>query len=219
MELDELKSAWHSLDRRLSQQNDIQLALLRERKLERARGGLRPLIWGQLLQMLLGVGLIVLGVSCWTNNLHSVGLLISGVLVHAFGLLHVVMAGITLGLAGTIDYAAPVLRIQKQLARLLKVYVLNANLCGAPWWILWVLVVIAVAGLNPATAQTQTPPWIWISLALGTVGWLGTWAWLWLRRNKPTQVNADGAPCVGDGGDSIRRSQRVLDEIAAFEQE
>ena len=169
MELDELKSAWHSLDRRLSQQNDIQLALLRERKLERARGGLRPLIWGQLLQMLLGVGLIVLGVSCWTNNLHSVGLLISGVLVHAFGLLHVVMAGITLGLAGTIDYAAPVLRIQKQLARLLKVYVFNANLCGAPWWILWVLVVIAVAGLNPATAQTQTPPWIWISLALGTV--------------------------------------------------
>ena len=55
MEADELKSAWQSLDRRLSQQNDIQLALLRDHKLERARGGLRPLIVGQVLQMLLGV--------------------------------------------------------------------------------------------------------------------------------------------------------------------
>ena len=98
-------------------------------------------------------------------------------------------------------------------------YVLNANLCGAPWWILWVLMVIAVAGLDPATAQAHTPMWIWISLAVGAVGWLGTWAWLWRRRHAPAKVGSDGAPCVGDGGDSIRRSQRVLDEIAAFEQE
>jgi len=219
MEADELKIAWQNLDRRLSQQNTLQLALLRERKLDRARGGLRPLIWGQVLQMVLGIALIVLGVNCWTHNLHSAGLLISGILVHAFGLLHVIMAGLTLGLAGTINYDAPVLRIQKQFARLLKVYVLNANLCGAPWWILWVLVVIAVAGLNPNTAQVQTPLWIWISLALGAGGWLGTWAWLWHRRHAPAKPAAEGEPCVGDGGDSIRRSQRVLDEIAAFEQE
>lgn len=219
MEPDELKAAWQTLDSRLSRQNDIQLALLRERKLDKARGNLRPLLWGQLLQMVLGIALIVLGVACWTHNLHSTGLLISGVLVHAFGVLHVAMAGLTIALIGTIDYAAPVLRIQKQMARLLRFYTLNANLCGAPWWILWVLVVIAFAGLNPQTAQTQTPVWIWVSLAIGVVGWLGTWAFVWARRRKVVAPQDDAAPCVGDGGDGIRRSQRALDEIAAFEQE
>lgn len=218
MEPDDLKAAWQTLDQRLSRQNDIQLALLRERKLDKARGNLRPLMFGQVVQMLLGIGLIVLGVACWTHNLHSPGLLISGILVHAFGVLHVAMGGLTLALIGTIDYAAPVLRIQKQMARLLKFYTLNANLCGAPWWILWVLVVIAFAGLNPQAVHAQTPAWIWISLVLGVVGWLGTWAWLWLRRKRPLPASGDGA-CVGDGGDGIRRSQRTLDEIAAFEQE
>ena len=216
MEADELKAAWLALDQRLTQHSQIQFALLRESKLERARGSLRGLFWGQMLQLALGVALIVLGVACWTRNVDSAGFLISGLLVHAFGLLHVIGAGITLGLMRTIDYAAPVLTIQKQMARLLRFYRLNSAACGAPWWILWVLLVICVAGLSPHAAAIPTPTWIWISLGLGALGTLGTWAFLWRRAEPATDT---GKPCVGDGGDGIRRGQRVLDEIAAFEQE
>ncbi len=92
MELDELKHAWQALGRQLERQEAIQWQLLRERKLERVRHGLRPLVWGQVLQMLLGLGLIALGVACWTGNAGVPGLFWSGVLVHAFGVAHVALA-------------------------------------------------------------------------------------------------------------------------------
>jgi hypothetical protein len=68
----------------------------KEKRLHRAGGQLRPLAWMQSLQGLLGVGLIVLGVACWTANLHVPGLLLAGLLVHALGLAHVIFAGLTL---------------------------------------------------------------------------------------------------------------------------
>ena len=60
MELDDFKSAWQTLDARLSRQDRLQLELLRERKLDNARRGLRSLVFGQSLQVLLGVGITVL---------------------------------------------------------------------------------------------------------------------------------------------------------------
>ena len=49
---------------------------------------------------------------------------------------------------------------------LLRFYTVNANVCGLPWWIMWVLVVVAFAGLGPVEPPAVTPAWIWISLAM-----------------------------------------------------
>ena len=46
MELDDFKSAWQTLDRRLAQQNAIKLAEFRDRKLGAARASLRPSLPG-----------------------------------------------------------------------------------------------------------------------------------------------------------------------------
>ena len=43
MELDELKTAWQSLDRRLQQQNALNFQLLRSHRVDAMRRGLRPL--------------------------------------------------------------------------------------------------------------------------------------------------------------------------------
>ncbi len=214
MELDELKAAWQNLDRRLQQHDAINLQLLKETKLEKARGSLRPLVWGQTLQLLLGIGLIAMGVACWTRNTGVPGLLVTGILVHAFGIATTVAAGITLGLVGKIDYSAPVLKIQKQMSMLLRFYTLNANVCGLPWWFMWVLVVVAFAGLGPVDPQAATPTWIWVSLAIGAVA--GCFHLWWMRwRMRPARTDA----YVADGADGIRRGQRLLDEIAQFENE
>ena len=223
MELDDLKQAWQTLGLQLETTQALQWEILRDRKLDKVRGHLRPLVWGQVLQILLGIGLIVLGVACWTRNTDIPALFGTGLLVHAFGVVTTAMAGITIGLASTIDYAAPVLRIQKQMARLLRFYVLNANLCGAPWWIMWVLVVVAFAGLGEVDPAAGTPEWIAISLGIGVAGLLGTWVWsawsAWSSRRSSAK-RADTSGCaVADGGDGIRRSQRQLDELACFERE
>lgn len=220
MELDELKQAWQTLDRHLARQHDLQWQLLRDRKLDRVRGHLRPLLWAQWLQLLLGIGLILLGVVCWTRNTDIPALLASGLLVHAFGVATAAMAGITLGLAGNVDYSAPVLKIQKQMARLLRFYRLNANLCGAPWWIMWLPVVVALGGLRPMDPAAGTSAWLVGSAVAGAAGLFGTWAWaLWTcRRRRDVPAGDEPAHCA-DGGDGIRRGRRLLDEIARFERD
>ncbi len=215
MELDDLKSAWQALDARLARHDRLQLELLQERRMDRARRNLRPLLVGMALQALLGIGLVVLGVACWKQNLDVPGLLVAGIALHAFGIMHVALAGMVAGLASTLVYGAPVLAIQKRLRLLLRLQLLNSNACGAPWWIMWVVVVIGFAGLSPAQAGDGTPAWIWISLAIGAVGTIATWVWSARATRKPGNLRDR----VDDGADGIRRNLELLDDLEAFERE
>ena len=213
MVLDDFKSAWQALDARLARHDRLQLELLREHRLHQARRNLRPLHVGLLLQLLLGIGLVALGVACWTRNLDAGGLLAGGIALHAFGVLNLAFAGILTGLAAGIDLAAPVLAIQKRLRLLLRLQTLNSNLCGAPWWILWVVVVIGFAGLSPQPAAAGTPAWIWISLGIGVAGTLATWAWAARAAGRPDGLHAR----IDDGTGGIRRSLHLLDDLERFE--
>lgn len=218
MENDEVKAAWQTLARRIEHQDAINLRLLRESRLDKARGSLRPLFWGQLMQIGLGVGMVALGVACWTRNLHVPGYLLAGLVVHAYGIACIALAGITMGLIGTIDYSAPVLKIQKQLTLLRKFYAFGGMAVGLPWWIMWIVVVIAFAGLGGNVPRGDTPAWVWISLGVGVLGLLATWGvYRWSRRNgyeklaKWLQDTATGA--------SLRKAQALLDEVREFERE
>lgn len=215
MELDELKTAWQSLDARMARQDALQLALLREQRLHRARRNLRPLLAGMALQALLGAGLVLLGIACWKQNLATPGLLAAGILLHAFGVAHVAFAGIVAGLAAGIDLDAPVLAIQKRLRLLLRVQVCNSNVCGAPWWVMWVVVVVGFAGLSHAPAASGTPGWIWGSLAIGVAGMVATWIWSARAARNPRGLYAR----IDDGADGIRRNLRLLDDIERFERD
>lgn len=212
MELDDFKSAWQALDARLARHDRLQLELLREHRLHQARRNLRPLHVGLLLQLLLGIGLVALGVACWTRNLDAGGLLAGGIALHAFGVLNIAFAGILIALAAGIDLASPVLTIQKRLRLLLRLQTLNSNLCGAPWWIMWVVVVIGFAGLSPQPAAAGTPAWIWISLGIGVVGTLATWAWAARAAGRPGGLHAR----IDDGTGGIRRSLHLLDDLEQF---
>ena len=214
MELDDFKAAWQTLDARLARQDALQLELLRGQKQVQARRHLRPLVFGMALQALLGLGLVLLGVGCWRQNLDVPGLLATGIALHAFGIMHIALAGIVSGLALNVDYAAPVLLIQKRLRLLLRLQVFNSNACGAPWWILWVLVVIGFAGLSPVPVA-PTPAWIWTSLAIGVLGMVATWWWA----ARGTRGSHDPLARMDDGADGIRRSLRIFDDLERFERE
>lgn len=220
MELDDFKSAWQSLDRKLERDHGIQKRLFLEHRLDKTRSSLRPLVFGQVLQMLLGIALIVLGVACWKRNVEIPGYLVAGIVLHAFGVVNVAWAGITLGLIGCIDYAAPVLAIQKRLALLQRFHALGAVTCGLPWWIMWLLVVIAFAGLGsqPGSVDSNTPAWIWITLTVCLLGLVGTW---WFYRWSQRAGHPRLAKAMRDTviGTSLRKAQAQLDELERFEKE
>ncbi|MFT3762379.1 MAG: serine/threonine protein kinase [Pseudoxanthomonas sp.] len=206
------------LGSKLERHQAIQFQLLRERKLDRLQRSLRPLFWGQVLQMLLGAGMVVLGVACWQRNLHLPGYLIAGIVVHAYGVACIALGGITLGLIGSLDLAAPVLKIQKQLSTLRRFYAFNGMAVGLPWWVMWLPVVLAFAGLGDDPPHGRTPAWIWINLCIGILGLLATW-WFhhWSRSPKRPRLAKRMDDTVT--GSSLRRAQAQLDELRRFERE
>ncbi|MDG2526992.1 serine/threonine protein kinase [Stenotrophomonas sp. HITSZ_GD] len=217
MELDELKLAWQQLGQRMEKQQSLQLELLRERKRDRMRSSLRPLFWGQMLQVALGIALILLGVACWTRNPAPGGYFLAGVLVHAFGAATAAAGGIMSGLIGSLDWSAPVLAIQKRLGVTRRFYVAAGIAVGWPWWVMWLPVVIAVAGLDPRHAGAAvTPAWVWASLGIGVAGLAATWLFYRWARNpvRPDLARRMEASITGTG---LRKAQGLLDELKAFE--
>lgn len=217
MEPDELKSAWQAINQRLDRHDALNLQLLRERKLDGLRSNLRPLFWGQFLQVLLGVALALLGIACWKNNLHAAGYLLAGIVLHAFGVANAALGGITMGLIGGIDHAAPVLDIQKRLTLLRKFYLFGAVLVGLPWWIMWIVVVIAFAGLAGHSPHGGTPAWIWINLAVGALGLLATWGLYRWSHADPKRAKLAKWMDDAISTASLRKAQARLDEVRQFE--
>ncbi len=223
MEPDELKAAWQSLDRRLERQNAISLLLLKDDRSKRMRSSLRPLFWGQLLQMLFGLLFVALAASLWIRaGSASLDLpwhvVLAGVFVHAYGVAAIALAGCTMGLIRTIDYSLPVLGIQKQLLKLRRFYIVSGMIVGLPWWFMWVPVLMVLAGLAGADLYANAPSVVWIGMGVGIAGLLATW---WFHRWSRSPQRPRLAKAMEDSvtGGSLRKAQTILGEISQFEAE
>jgi hypothetical protein len=214
MELDDYKSAWQALNQKLDQQNGLNLYLLREGRAEKARRGLRPLVWGQAIQMVLGALLILFSVGFWSNHRHVPHLLLTGLLMHAYGLATILFSVRMQVLIHRIDFGAPVVDIQKQLAQLRRFFVVGGFWIGLPWWLLWIpLTIMAFMGLG-VDIYLRAPQVITINVAACASGLVLTLLFLrWAQgRPKLAKMLEDSA-----AGSSLNKAQRRLDEIARFE--
>ncbi len=215
MELDDLKAAWQSIDRRLAEQNQLALHVFKENKLAQAKSLLRPLVWGQVLQLLAGLYMIVLFAPFWIEHRHAPHLLISGLALHAYGLLFVIFAARELFLIGTIDYAAPVLTIQKQLLTLRNWRIRMAPLMGLTGCFIWIPLMLVIFKYLGVDVWQKSPQLVYIFIASGFISlivFLGIWKWS--RRPSLVQETNDYS-----AGRSLRRAQSVLEEVSRFERE
>ena len=218
MELDDFKSAWKTLDARLARDNQLNLQVLRDRRLDKARSSLRPVVWGQVLQMGFGVAVIALGALLWSTRPGVASVIVAGVLVHAYGVACIALAGMTLASLGKIDYAAPVLEIQMQLARVRRLYIIGGLVLGLPWWFLWVPILVVLAALAHIDLSAHAPGVVWGGLAIGAIGLLGTWCFhRWSR--SPARPTLAAAVDDAVTGRSLRRARQQLEELQRFERE
>jgi len=219
MELDDLKQAWQTIDRRLEQHNTLQLRLYRDGKLDTLRRRLRPLVWGQAMQLLFGALVVMMSAAFWSSHRQETPMLVAGIVMQVYGLTTIIMSGVTLGRLGRIDYAAPVVIMQKQLAGVRRLHVLGGMLVGLPWWVLWLpLLMMFFKAAFGADLYSNLQSWFWINIAVGLVGLSATW---WFHRWSQHPSRPRLAKLVDDSmtGSSLRKAQAVLDEIAEFEQE
>ncbi|MCE9657363.1 MAG: hypothetical protein K8R60_02310 [Burkholderiales bacterium] len=214
MEIDDMKQAWQSLDRQMARRYALDLEQYKERKLGSARLRLLPVKLGLVARMVVGVAIIAASASFWTAHMGSPHLIVSGLLLQAYGLLLVGSAAWEMQMLADIDYAAPVLAIQRRLAkfrawrvRLVPVWMIT----GCFVWIPLTLVVFK-AWLG-ADIYARAPEVVLYFLASGGVAMLAFWL---IARWVPGAASVLNDSSVGG---SLGRSQQVLNEIARFEAE
>jgi serine/threonine-protein kinase len=217
MELDDLKATFQDLNARLDRQNALNLSLLRENRQEKARHGLRPLAWGQALQMAAGALLVLGSASFWWNHRDVPHLLATGLLFHAYGLA-LILCGVRMQvLLHRVDFGAPVVEIQKQLARLRRFYVVGGLWIGLPWWLLWMpFMAMVFMGLFGVDMYVNAPQMVGINLAVGLTGLLLTWLFHRWAQGRPSLARKLSDSIAGT---SLTRVQGLLDEISRFERE
>lgn len=216
MHTDELKHTWQALDRRLQRHDHLQVQVLLQHKLQRVRSSLRPLLWGQLLQLPFGLGCIALAGLLWSRgDALPAHLVAAGVAVHAYGVLTVAMAGIVLGRLLRIDYGAPVLEIQRRIAHTRRWYVGSGVVCGLSWWLLWVPVLMVLCALAGIDLLPRAAGMVWFGLGAGVTG-LALSAALYRRSRHPGRPRLRRIVDAGLGGASLRTASRLLDDVERF---
>ncbi len=223
METDDLKLAWQTLSRRLERHDALQSHVLLEQRKQKALKRLRPLFWGQVVQTLFGIPFILLASLLWIHGGQSGnGLpwttIVAGIVVQLYGIATIAMAGQTLLRIREIDYAQPIVDIQKRLATLRRTYIINGMLAGLPWWFLWVPLLMVLAGLGGGDLYARAPSVAWIGLGVGAAGLAAT-AWFHRWSRDPARPRLAKAVEDSVSGGSLRRAQAQIEEIARFEAE
>lgn len=214
MELDELKQAWHSMERRLERQQALNLQLLTESRVDKAKRHLRWLLLGQCAQVALGVLVTVLSARFWIANHEVPALLAAGLAGHAWGVLVICSAVVELLLVTRIQYAQPVVTVQRYVGLLRRWRTRVAPWLGLPFLLACMFGPMLLAALGaPVPAG-----WVVGNLVVG-LGLLAGAAWFHRWSHRPGREAL--ARRVDDflGGDSLRRAREQLEEVARFERD
>ncbi len=215
-ELDDLKSTWQTLNRNLERQHALAFHQFRESKLTRFRSGFRLLVTGQIIQIIFGALLALVGGSFWADHIGIPHLMIYGIALHAYGLMSIFFAARDLYLIKQLDYAAPVLALQKQIAELRAWHLRSALWFGIAWCFMWIPILLMMfyrLGADVWKHHPEVVGWFVVSgfISLGFL--LGLVAWSRRPGQEKLAKNLDDS----SGGRSVKRAQTLLDEIARFE--
>ncbi len=217
-ELDDLKSAWQSLNRNLERQHALALHQFRDTKISRFRSGFRPLSIGQIVQLICGVLLAVFGGTFWVGHRDVAHLLFYGLAVHAYGIMFIVFAARDLYLIKQLDYAAPVLALQKQLAALRSWHRrtgLSFGLVGSFIWIPIILMIFFRLGADVWINKPSLVGWFVVSGGISAASLLAVFLWSRRPGYEKLAKNLDAS----SAGYTVRRAQSMLGEIERFERE
>jgi serine/threonine-protein kinase len=169
------------------QQQELAARLLLSRRelMNRVRSSLRPLFRGQIIQVLIGVLIIILGAQCWARNTHVPHRLFSGAILHVYGLLVIAAAAAVCTRINRIDYSEPVERVRSRLDDVRNVYLRFGSVIGFPWWLMWIPAAVAI-GFDAVLHPSSLIP----SLVVGVIGLVVSY-WLYGRAQRSGQASAE----------------------------
>lgn len=212
--LDSLHAAWQVLDQRMERQDGLLLEQARRTSVDALRRRLRPLAWGQLTQILLGIALLVIAVPVWSTYRDLPHVLVSGLILHAYAVATIMLGGVTLGALSRLPYGTPVIELQVRLARLRRLYVIGSTGLGLAWWLLWMpFAVVAFAWMGVDFVPRVAPALPWM-VGSGIAGLAATWLFdRWARRRPALHARLRRAMA----GASLVAANAELDALRELE--
>ena len=222
MELDEMKLAWQAMGQQLERQNALQLELLRQGRADRLHRHLRPLAWGQSLLIVLGVAIMLWGISFWSTHLGIWQAVACGAFMQLFGTLAFAFPIRLLVMQQGIDYTAPVLDIQRRLARMRVWRVkVEAPVFAVLGGVVWIPALLMLAqyegdrvGLNLWQQGWRPGLMAWLLLSVAVSVGLVFLIRFVLRRLGHGRWLENGM-----AGNAIVRAEAALEEMARFERD
>ena len=218
MEMNELKATWQMLDKTLERGNRLNAEMLRRQRLDATQKSLRPLRLNQTFQILFGVFFIVLAALLWTTKPTAVSVIVSGVIVQAYGIGCILTAGSVFSSLNRIDYAGPVVSAQTGFAKVRRAYGVSVLVAGLSWWFLWIPLLMLLAGLAHVNLYAHAPSVVWIGIVIGAVGLSGMCA-LYLYSVKSGDTHLRQFAERATFGRSLANALRQIDEIRNFEKD
>lgn len=202
MELDELRVGWAQMDRRLERLEHFRDACDDRMAIGGVRAELRPLIAGQIVQLLAGSVLALQAGAFWMAHRQVAGLLVSGLLLQLYGIAMIAAAVRSLVLATGLNESLPVLDVQARIAVLRAWRIREGRWFGVVGSFMWVAMIICafgMLGVDILAANTAFVVWNLLA-AFVCVAVFAAVSYL-----RPAQ-----------GGSAVRRAQARLDEVACF---
>lgn len=215
MELDELKASWRRLDQQVQELTLINRRLLIDAAIRKARWRLAPLVTGAAVGAFVGAFFAVLAAVYMLDHLGSPLALFAGGTLFVMSLAFFVMHAGRLNLVRRIDYARPILEIQRSLASLQR---WEARSFQAVWIACCVLpltalngAVITLAGRaiwDGAPVYLLVNALVWLALGLGPL--------LLYHGSRRRKGKLAARMNVFLGSQSIASARAAIEEIDEF---
>jgi hypothetical protein len=216
MELDDMKASWTLINQRLEQQQVLNLQIFKDNKLDRAKRALRPLKWGQILQIAAGGYFMLQWGPYWVAHRDATHLMICGLTMHAYGLMLVLTAARNLYLQSRLDYGVPVLEIQRRVAALRSWRLREALLYGVTGCLIWVPFLLLLFASVGVDVWRNAPGVVWWNLVASAACLVLLYGFVRFSR-LPGRERLGAWLDDTVVGRSVRNTQALVEEIARFE--
>ena len=219
MELDELKTAWKEMDRKLAASMALNVKLFREMKVDKIRAALRRVGLVVASELVLALLMVLWVGSFIAHHFRETRFLVAAMMLQAVAIVSIWFCVRDLARLGDIDYAAPVVKIQKQMAELRASRTWLARLQLLSWPVLWapaVVVILRAAGMQ-RTSETLWR-WFWLNVLAGVgMALMGAWMVRLGEKDDAPRWLKDMSDNIA--GRSVARASALVEEIAEFEKE
>ncbi len=191
-----------------TQEMSARLLVYRRQLMGEVAAALRPLMLGEVLQIVMGIGIVALGAWFWTSNTNVPHRMVSGIILHVYGVVTIIGGATVSVKIKSLDYSQPISKIRSAIETIRWCYLGFGVFVGFAWWLIWIPFSVAL-GFDAIILQ---PNAFWPSILIGVLGLVATWFLLW-RGYSSSDLEKAGKWKEAMGGESIKNAFRKLDEM------